>query len=89
MATVSEKRHPGGRPRVREASALFLKVQRLAFRRGLHLDDVASRAGIATTTLYRLVDPKVSTAKAIADALGITVDRLIAPPRRSSRRASA
>lgn len=88
MATVNE-RHPGGRPRTRQPSALFLRVERLASQRGMHLDQVAARAGISTTTLYRLVDPKVSTAKAIAEALGITIDRLLAPPRRSSRRSIA
>lgn len=89
MATVSGERHAGGRPRTRQPSELFLKVEKLARRRGLHLDELASKAGISTPTLYQLRDPRVSTAKAIAEALGITVDRLIAPPRRSSRRASA
>jgi transcriptional regulator with XRE-family HTH domain len=88
VATVSE-RHAGGRPRVHEPSELFVRVERLARSRGLHLDELAAKAGISTPTLYQLRDPKVSTAKAIAAALGITIDRLIAPPRRSSRRASA
>lgn len=89
MATVGGERHAGGRPRTREPSELFLKVERLARQRGMHLDELASKAGVSTPTLYQLRDPRVSTAKAIAEALGITLDRLISPPRRSSRRSSA
>ena len=69
-------RHPGGRPRTREPSALFLRVAAMAKRRGIHLDELAERAGLSRTVFYTLKDPKVSTARAIADALGITLDRL-------------
>lgn len=75
MATAPE-RHPGGRPRTREPSALFLRVEAMAKRRGIHLDELAERAGLSRTVFYTLKDPKVSTAKAIADALGVTIDRL-------------
>jgi transcriptional regulator with XRE-family HTH domain len=75
MASVSE-RHPGGRPRTREASALFLRIKALAKRRGLRLDQLADKAGVCVATLYNIHDPKVSTAKALAAALGITIDRL-------------
>ncbi len=85
MATASE-RHPGGRPRVNEPSDLYVRVEALAKRRGLHLDDLAAAAGIGRSTLYRLHDPRVSTVQAIASALGITIDRLLAPPNRSARR---
>jgi transcriptional regulator with XRE-family HTH domain len=61
----------------------------MAKSRGMHLDELAERAGVGRATLYQLNDPKVSTAKAIAECLGVTIDRLIAPPPRSSRRASA
>lgn len=89
MATAREKRHPGGRPRKHEPSYLYLRVESLAKRRGMHLDDLAAAAGVGVSTLYRLHDPRVSTVQAIASALGVTMDRLIAPPRRSSGRASA
>jgi transcriptional regulator with XRE-family HTH domain len=75
MATVAE-RHVGGRPRTREPSALFLRVQAMAKRRGIPLDELAERAGIRRATIYELSDPRVSTARAIADALGVTLDRL-------------
>jgi len=75
MATVST-RHPGGRPRVRQPSAMFQRIQALAKRRGVRLDELAERAGVCVATLYNIGDPKVSTAIAIADALGITIDRL-------------
>lgn len=85
MASVSD-RHAGGRPRTREPSELYVRVESLAKRKGLRLDELAKRAGIAVATLYQLSDPKVSTAKAIATALGITVDRLLSPPKRPARR---
>lgn len=85
MATVSE-RHPGGRPRVRQPSELFLRVQKLAATKGMHLDDLAQKAGIPIGTVYDLRDPRVSTAQAIASALGVTIDRLLASPKRSARR---
>ncbi len=91
MATVSE-RHLGGRPRTREPSALFERIQGMARRRGLRLDELAERAGLGVATLYQLNDPRVSTAKALADALGVTVDRLIRPEpasKRTARRRSA
>lgn len=85
MASVSD-RHAGGRPRTREPSELYVRVESLAKRRGLRLDDLAAAAGIGRSTLYRLHDPRVSTVQAIAGALGITVDRLLSPPKRPARR---
>jgi len=80
-------RHPGGRPRTRERSPLFRRVEALARKRGMHIDDLAAAAGITPQGIYQLKDPRVSTARAIADALGITLDRLMreesaATPRR-------
>ncbi len=88
MATVSE-RHPGGRPRVREASPLYIRVESLAKRRGLRLDELAANAGVSVATLYQLRDPRVSTAQAIATALGITIDKLLTdePPKKRMRSA--
>lgn len=88
MATVSE-RHAGGRPRTRQASKLFIRIQKIADTRGMHLDELAERAGIAVATLYQINDPKVSTMLAISAALGVTLDQLVSEPRRSARRASA
>lgn len=68
--------HSGGRPRSREASPLFLRVQSMAKRRGLKLNEVASAAGIRLATIYELHDPRVSTARAIATALGVSLERL-------------
>jgi len=91
MATVAE-RHPGGRPRTREPSALFLRVQSMAKRRGMHIDDLAAAAGITPQCIYQLKDPRVSTARAIADALGVTLDRLTrdeSASKRTTRQRSA
>jgi transcriptional regulator with XRE-family HTH domain len=77
MRRVKEDRHPGGRPRTREPSALFLRIEEMAKRRGMRLDDVADAAGVSVACIYKVNDPKVSTAKALADALGVTIDRLV------------
>jgi len=69
-------RHPGGRPRTKERSPLFFRVEALAKRKGLHIDELAAAAGITRQGIYQLNDPKVSTARAIAEALGVTLDRL-------------
>ena len=85
-------RHPGGRPRTREPSALFLRVEALARQRGMHIDDLAAAAGITRQGIYQLKDPRVSTARAIADALGVTLDRLTRAEsleKRSTRQRSA
>lgn len=88
MATVSE-RHAGGRPRTREASELFRRIEAMAKKRGMRLDELANRAGVTLPCIYQLNDPKVSTAKALADALGVTIDRLVVQQPRSARRSTA
>lgn len=82
------ERAPGGRPRVHDMPPLAELVRKLAARRGLHLDELAERAGIGIATLYRLQDPRISTLTAIADVLDVPVSRLITPTR-SSRRSIA
>lgn len=90
MASVSE-RHPGGRPREIRRCPLGKRIEDLAVRQGMTMEQLAAAASIPVSTLYRVTtgetpDPRVSTVQAIATALRITVDRLIAPPRRSARR---
>jgi DNA-binding phage protein len=91
MATGTGGRNVGGRPRVRPKTALLTLVERLAARRGLTLEEVAERAGLNRTTLYTVDDPRLSTAAAIADALGVKVDRLrqTAEPSRGTVRSAA
>jgi transcriptional regulator with XRE-family HTH domain len=89
MASRNGKKNVGGRPRSREPSALFQRVEILTKRRGLSLQDVAIRAGVSVACIYQLDDPRISTAKAIADALGVTVDRLAFPRPRSAPRSTA
>lgn len=85
MATAAT-RNVGGRPRVRPASPLFQRIEGFAKRRGLSVHDLARQAGVGVATLYQLKDPKVSTAKAIADALGVTLDRLTRDESAAARR---
>ncbi len=75
MATVSE-RHPGGRPPKHKRSAMFLRVKEMARRKGLHLDELASRSGLSDTAFYKLKDPRLSTLRKLSNALGVTIDKL-------------
>jgi transcriptional regulator with XRE-family HTH domain len=81
MATV-ESPSKAGRPRTWEPCQIGRNIETVCGRKRIRLDDLAASAGISVPTLYRIVggqtpDPKVSTLKAIADALDVTVDRLI------------
>ena len=88
MATAenprSGERRAGGRPRHLERCELGRRIERLAARRHLHLDELADVSGVSLETIYRIstgriADPRVSTLSALADALGVPVSRLIAP----------
>lgn len=86
---MAADRHPGGRPRTLPYSELGEKIVRLAARRGIHLDEVAEAAGISYPTLSRILSgriasPRLQTVVAIADALGVSADRLIVQPRRKT-----
>ncbi len=88
MATADNakdrERRAGGRPRHLERNELGRRIERLAARRHMHLDEIATAAGIRLPTLYRIStgrhrEPRLSTLQAIATALGVPVSRLIAP----------
>lgn len=90
MASVSD-RHAGGRPRTAARSPLGKRIEDLAVRQGMTMHQLAAAARIPVSTLYRVTtgetpDPRVSTVQAIAAALGITVDHMIAAPKRARRR---
>ena len=81
MATGSD-RHAGGRPRVLPRTALGQRIERLAGQRGIHLDQLAERAGIRGPTLNRIItgrieSPKASTVLALARVLRVPLDRLL------------
>ena len=81
MPKVKE-RHAGGRPRRLPRTAMGQNIERLAARRGLHLDELAERAGIKGPTLYRILSgriksPKTSTVQALAEALGVKLDSIV------------
>jgi len=80
MATASEKRKPG-RPQTYERTPLGKRIERYAANRHMTARDVAQAAGISHVTLYGMMngttpDPRVSTLRAVADALGVSLDRL-------------
>ena len=74
-------RHAGGRPKQLRRCAMGERIEQLAARRGLHLDQVAGEAGIASATLYRILtgdirSSRLTTVQAIADALKVKLDKL-------------
>jgi transcriptional regulator with XRE-family HTH domain len=86
---MAADRHPGGRPRTLPYSELGERIAALADRRGIHLDEVATNAGISYPTLSRILtgkilSPRMVTIVAIADALGAKPERLIIPVRRKT-----
>jgi len=74
-------RHPGGRPRILKRSQLGERIEALAVKRGLHLDQVAEGAGVSAPTINRIVtgksNPKISTIVALAKTLKVPVDKLV------------
>ena len=76
MATVTRGRSSNGRPRTTERSPAFYLVDELAQRRGLSIATLSVLAGIDRDTLYKIRDPKVSTTRKIADALGMKTGKL-------------
>jgi transcriptional regulator with XRE-family HTH domain len=82
MAPVRKDRHAGGRPARLERTPIGQQIERLAKRRGLHLDQVAAAAGIKGPTLNRIMtgrieSPRTSTVLALAKVLKVRVDRLL------------
>jgi len=83
MATAKQiARHPGGRPRRLPRTQMGTRIERFARERGLHIDEVATLAGIKGPTLNRIVtgrieSPKASTVLALAKVLGVKVDQLL------------
>jgi len=80
MAKTSD-RHPGGRQTKLPRTQLGETIERLARRRGLLLDQLAANSGVRLPTIYRIMtgrirDPRGSTRKALADALGVSVAKL-------------
>jgi DNA-binding Xre family transcriptional regulator len=78
MATT---RHPGGARRTLERCLLGQRIEQLTDARGFHLDEVAAAAGITYPTLHRICtgrikSPKLETIKAVAEVLGVKIDRL-------------
>lgn len=80
MATVSDKRHAGGRPREVRVSPWGRTVEALAARKGLTRRELAERAGIKPPSLWALLvgksKPKFETVCRLADALGVPVSKL-------------
>lgn len=93
MRNTLEQAGPG-RPRKLSRNAIGRRIDELAGRRSLTIYDLAKLSGISVPSIHRLAtirqpDPKVSTVVALAEALGVTVDELLATPARHSRRSIA
>jgi transcriptional regulator with XRE-family HTH domain len=81
MATAETPRHAGGRPRQLKRCPMGQQIERWAAKRGLHLDQVASRSGISFPTLNRILtgrikNPKLDTVLSLASTLRIKVEQL-------------
>lgn len=82
MATAKpEKRHAGGRPRSGPSTRLGALIERLATAAGLHLDEVAHRAGITFQAINdirrgKTKNPSAVTLANIARVLRVPVDDL-------------
>jgi len=88
MATASEKPRGKGRPRSRPLCPAGERITRYAKARGMNVQQLAAAASLSEVSVYAIVggdtvDPRVSTLRALADALGVSLDRLW--PRAPSR----
>lgn len=88
------EQHGPGRPRTLHRNAIGRRIDELASRRSLTLYDLAKLSGVSAPSIHRLAtvrqpDPKISTVVALAEALGVTVDELLAHPGRKQRRSIA
>ena len=76
MATVTRSGAVVGRPRTTERSPAFYVVDDLASKRGMSITTLSDMAGIDRNTLYKLSDPRLSTIRKMADALGMKTGKL-------------
>jgi len=81
MATASEKPRGKGRPRSRPLCPAGERITRYAKARGMNVQQLAAAASLSEVSVYAIVggetvDPRVSTLRALADALGVSLDRL-------------
>lgn len=82
-AKAKKARHAGGAPRRTPSCRLGLLIERLADSRGLHLDEVASKAGITFVALNdirrgKTKNPSGITLGKLARVLGCPADILLA-----------
>lgn len=61
---------------------IYERIKALCDERGIPIYQLEEKAGVANGTIgaWRSADPKASTLKKVADALGVTVDELIKEP---------
>jgi DNA-binding phage protein len=76
MATATRGRNPNGRPRTAERSPAFYVVDKLAAKRGMNIEGLSATAGVHSTTLYAIRDPRLSTVSKLAAALGMKAGKL-------------
>ena len=78
-----EQRRGGGRPAQREVCELGRRIDVASLRQGLHPDQLAERAGLTRQTIHAIRtgitrSPSSRTICAIAEALGVTANDLLA-----------
>lgn len=80
-ATMAATRHGGGRPRTSPSSRLGTLIEKLADAAGLHLDEVAEKAGITFQAINdirrgKTKNPSAITLASLARVLRVRVDDL-------------
>lgn len=93
MATDGEYRGPG-RPRFLKRNPLGERIDRLARARGMSAHQLSLASGVSNPALNRICtggtsDPHLSTLIALADALDVTIDKLVGHARKTPVRQTA
>lgn len=84
MAKTQQQQQPRkpGRPREWTPTPLGARIEAVAAKRGMSIDELSTAAGIDKVSLYRVLsgktpDPRLSTVLAIATALRTPISRLV------------
>ena len=80
-----------GRPRERKLCPLGERIEAALSRKRMTVLRLEKASGVPRGTIYDIMDgdtrePKAATLCKLATALGVTIDELLSPPKRTARR---